>query len=408
MSMSKFSELLKGAVTVRAEGFFTERFINLCAAENILLWGIKKESENVIFANIYAKDFKKIKSAAKKTKSKVKIIKKTGAPFAAHRYKKRRLAVFGAVLLIFGVYFYSTHLMGIDISGNEATETEEIFAVLKEFGIYKGARLDSIDRKKVQNSIMTRLDTVAWIGINIKGSRAYVEIKERIEKEEAPDLSLPCDLIASSSGIIDELDVRAGQTMVKKREFVEKGDLLVSGAEDSVQTGIRYVHSYGEIYALTSKNISREYKKIFEEKSFTGKKRTKIGIKSKKSGTAIFSPSAPKFEHYETKTESFDIGGLCVEKTTYCEQSIKHTEKSEAEILEFGKKELCEEFEKGLKDGTEIKNFFAEIKEKSPETLVVTVNFELRENICEERIIDKIENLNYDIRAEDFYAEANQ
>lgn len=408
MLLSKFSELLKGAVTVKTEGFFTERFINLCAAENLLLWGIKKEGENVLFANIYAKDFKKIKSAAKKTKTKVKIIKKTGAPFAVHRYKKRRFALFGAVLFFGGVIFYSTHLMGIDISGNKATKTEEIFSALKEFGIYKGARLDNIDRKKVQNSIMTKLDTVAWIGINIKGSRAYVEIKERIEKEEPLDFSVPCDLVAACDGIIDELDVREGQTMVKKREFVEKGDLLVSGAVDSVQTGIRYVHSYGEIYALTNKSISREYKKVFEEKILTGKKRTKISIKSQKSGEKIFTPSAIKFEHYESKSKNYDLGGFCIEKITYYEQDIKYTEKSEKEILEFGKQELLKEFEKELKKGDEIKNFFAEIKQKDPKTLVVTANFELRQNICQERIIDKTENLNYDIRAEDFYAEANQ
>ena len=411
MFSSDFSIFLKGSVKIRVEGFFTERFLNLCTAENILLWGIKKEGGEILFANIYAKDFKKIKTAAKKTKSKIKIIKKSGIPFAAHRYRKRKFAFLGGILTFFCIWFYSTHLMGIDIKTDKKITKSEISTALEEFGVYRGVKVKSINRKEVQNNMMTRFGGIAWIGINIRGSRAYVEVREGILKEEGEDMSYACDLVASSDGIIDELDVREGQSLVRSREFVEKGDLLVSGAMDSVQTGIRYVHSYGEVFAFTTKSVSKEYKRKAEEKVATGKKQTKITIGAGDKKINLFLKSEPKYKNFEKHTKKFKsklLGGIFIEKNEFFEQKTVKVEKTDKEIFEFAKNEIVKKFKSELEKKSEIKKISANFKEKDPETLVVTVVFDLRENIAQERIIDKIENLNYDIGNGNLNAETNQ
>lgn len=402
--MLKLINFAKGYVHIIIDGYFTERFINICISNDILLWDIKRLGETRVTAKIMPADFHKIRTAARKTKSKVKITQKKGVPFLLFRYRKRKIALIGIAIFFFMVSYFSSHVMGIDITGNERVSTEKVITALKEFGIYTCAPLKNIDRKQVQNKMMTRFDEISWIGVNMRGSRVYIEIKERLDTKEGVALDIPCDLIAKEDGIIDELNVREGQSLVKRNEFVEKGDLLVSGAVDSTKSGIRYVHSYGEIYALTERNISGEYLLEFIEKVNTGaqKKKYSIGFLGKKIN--LFLKEEPKFKVYE-KTESVKeysilkniFPSVYIKTTVYNEQLEKKVKLTENQAFEKAKQELSEEVKKGISKETEIRNISAKYEKIDEKSIKVTVNFELRENIAEERAIDKIENLNYDI-----------
>ena len=95
-----------GYVNISVEGYFIERFINICISKGILLWNLKRKKSSFLYANIGMKEFKKIKEIAKITKCRVKIERKKGLPFILHRYKKRKLffaALIVVILFIFGM-----------------------------------------------------------------------------------------------------------------------------------------------------------------------------------------------------------------------------------------------------------------------------------------------------------------
>ena len=50
-----------GYVRVVIEGYYIERFINICTNNNIIIWNIKKEKNIRLYLNIGINDFKKIK-----------------------------------------------------------------------------------------------------------------------------------------------------------------------------------------------------------------------------------------------------------------------------------------------------------------------------------------------------------
>ena len=289
--------------------------------------------------------------------------------------------------------------MGIDITGNNRIKTQEVRDNLKEFGVYPGAKIKNIDRQLVKNKMMTRIDDLSWIGINIRGSRVYVEVKERLDTPLGIDNTAFCDLVAITDGIIDELDVREGQSVVKVKEFVEKGDLLVSGAVDSVTQGIRYVHSFGEVYALTEYEEKEEFSLTETERIYTGKEKKKRSILLFGKKINFYLKDKTDFKNYEkttVKKESI-IPGLYTESIVYKEQEIKKTQRSEKEVFEKAKKELSEKIKKSLQKNCTVKDISAKYEKKDKNTLIVYVKFMCRENIAEQRLIDKIENLNYDI-----------
>ena len=82
---------ITGMVKIKVEGFFIERFLNLCKNENIIFKSLEKKDSSFITFEIMKSDFRKLKVIARKTGCKVKIENKTGLPFFVNKYKKRKV-----------------------------------------------------------------------------------------------------------------------------------------------------------------------------------------------------------------------------------------------------------------------------------------------------------------------------
>ena len=90
MNLEEGIKKISGTVEVEVQGFFTERYINLCKINNINIWNIKTIGGGIVRFSIAIKDFKKLRKISKKTKCKVKILKKEGIYFKLFKYRKRR------------------------------------------------------------------------------------------------------------------------------------------------------------------------------------------------------------------------------------------------------------------------------------------------------------------------------
>lgn len=394
---------LRGYVVIQADGYFTERFLNICMRRGILLWDVKRMGETRLYACISIAGFLQLRQIASKTKTHVKIVKRCGLPFFLHRYRKRKPVLAGILLFALIIFYMSSHVMGIDISGAERIPQNAIMEGLREFGLYPGAKLSRLSPQLIQNQMMTKLDDIAWIGINIKGSHVYIEVKERLGVKRELNKNEPCNLIAANSGIIRLLEVKEGQTVVAVNTMVEKGDLLVSGILDSSKEGIRYVHSFGNIYADTIYKKSREYPIEFTEKIYTGNKKVRYSMKLLGYNFNLYLKNRAPYENFDKSFEEKTFKSnfsffphVLWKKDTFAEYTPKKTKRSLEQIVALGKKELGEEIEKELDKSTEIKNVDVSYLPLGNKVLV-TVEYACRENIALQSPIDKIENLNYDI-----------
>ena len=115
----------EGYVNIKVEGFFIERFINMCISKKILLMDIKRDKSTIMYANVGLSDYKNLRKIAKKTKSKIKIQSKKGLPFTAHKYRKRK--IFAVLFLIVAIIITvsSNYIWNIDINGNVNISKEE-------------------------------------------------------------------------------------------------------------------------------------------------------------------------------------------------------------------------------------------------------------------------------------------
>lgn len=317
---------LLGYITITVEGYFIERFINICNSKKILLWGIKRKKSSVMITKIGIQDFKRIKEVAKTTKCKIKINEKKGIPFILHRYRKRKIFLVMILIVSISIFITSNYIWNIEIVGLDKISNEEIIETLKENGIDLGTKKKDINTKEIVNNIRLQRDDIAWIGLDITGTNLKVEIVEAKEKPEIIDEDDICNIIATKDGIITKVIAQNGTATVKEGDVVKKGDILIEGWIEGQYTGTRYVHSEGTVQARVW--YSKKEKKYFEntEEVETGASENKYKININNFEINLYK-SIPNFEKYDTINENKKIKifsnfylPIQIQKTTYIEK----------------------------------------------------------------------------------------
>lgn len=381
-----------GYVRITVEGFFIEKFINICKNKELFLWGIKREKSSIMHANISIKNFKRVKEVARKTKCRVHIERKKGIPFILNRYKKRKIFGLGLLIILIAIFLSSNFIWNIEIIGNEKISTEELIQDLKEEGLEIGKLKSSIDRNNVRNNMRLKRNDISWIGINIKGTNAKIEIVEADEKPKVIDKDEYCNIVSDKEGVIEKIDANNGTALVKKGDVIKKGDILIGGWMEGKYTGTRYVHATGNIQAKIwySATEKVDLKQIKKER--TGEQEKKYGINFN-NFQINFYKTLSKFEKYDTiyarqKIKIFSDFYIPVEITQCNNFEIKEIEQNYTP--EEAKNIAIESAEEKLKNEispTEIINKNINVNE-TPEYVEVEVIYEVLENIgTEEKIV---------------------
>ena len=290
-----------GIVTITVEGFFIERFLNICRNKKIFLEDLHREKSTYIKVKILKSDFREVKHIAKKTKCKVKIAKKSGMPFLINRYRKRNVFAVAIIVIAIFIFIITKFIWNIEINGNETVSTEEIMQMLEEYGIKEGKLKSSINTQKISNLIRLKSDKFSWIGIAIKGTNAIITVEEVVKMPEMIDKNEICNIVASEDAIISKIVVQSGTARVNVGDEVKKGDLLVEGVMEGTFSGARKVHAEASVFGKILYSKERKEYFVQNEKIKTGNKEEKIEI-CINNFKINFNKGVSKFEKYDTIT----------------------------------------------------------------------------------------------------------
>ena len=245
---------ISGYVSFTARGGFPERFLNLCRMRGILLWDLQS-IDGIIHAKTDRHGYRRIRSVAKKSGMTVRISKKHGLPFFLNRHSNRAGLIIGACYCIAVLCILSTRIWSIDVIGNKTVPPEEIISVFEELGIKKGVAGKKVSINAVEIEALRRLPDLSWLNLNISGSSALIEVRERVVRPEAEDNSEPSDIVASRDGQIVILRPFNGTQEQKIGNPVLKGDLLISGIEENRDLTVSFCRAKGYVVARTNRSI---------------------------------------------------------------------------------------------------------------------------------------------------------
>ena len=346
MLIKIFIKYLIGYVRVVVEGYYIERFINICTTNNILIWNLKREKSIRLYLNIGISDFKKLSSICKKTKCRVKIESKHGIPFLINKYRKRKIFVILLILVIISIFFSSNYVWNIEVREENGLKFEHIMEDINEAGLEVGKLKSKIDAKDVIEKLRLKRDDIAWAGIELKGTNAIVKL---VKAEQAPNIideNEYCNIVANKSGLITKISAQNGTAKVKEGDVVQQGTLLIEGKMEGKYTEPRYVHATGEIQAKVWHTKSEKIYYSQEVTVETGDEERKYEIKIN-NFKINFSKRLSKFELYDTietekKLKLFSNLYFPISVITKNYKETKKTIKyyTTEEATELGKKEL--------------------------------------------------------------------
>ncbi len=264
-----FSYFLLGAVTVSVDYSNITPLLNLCMYKGIPYSDFCSGGDGVTM-RFRLTAYKILEREAGSRGIEYKVVRKQGLPFLLGRYRYRSGLFSGLLCATMLILLSQRFIWEIDVVGNEKLTSREVCEVLSEHGFSVGSYIPSANTERIENKILIDSDTISWISINISGTVAEVQIREREEPSSESVVTKPANLVASKSGIIEEVRIFRGNTVVASGQYVEKGDLLVSGLYDSVQVGFRFTRASGEVYARTVEEFYIEIPYEYEGKVYTG------------------------------------------------------------------------------------------------------------------------------------------
>lgn len=375
-----------GYIRISIEGYYIERFINICRNNKIAIWNLKRDKNVKLELNVGIKELKRVAKIAKKTKCKMRITKKKGLPFLFNRYKKRKLFFAFLIAIIIILAISSNFIWNIQIVEEDKDTMENLYQDVIDSGLTIGTMKSKINTKDIINKVRLKRDDIAWMGIELKGTNAIVKVVKATAKPDIIDDEDYCNIVSDKQGIITKISAQNGTIAVKVGDTVNVGTTLINGWMEGKYTGIRYVHAKGEIQAKVWHTKSKRIPYNTTERTETGKIENKYKIKINNFEINL-SKRLSKFEIYDTivmenKFKIFSDFYLPISLIKTTNKEVKEEQKNYEieEAKNLGIEQLQAELNNEIENKEKIVNKIINTYEKE-DGVEVYVTYEVLEDI---------------------------
>lgn len=394
--LKKAVKLLRGSVCVRAKSAYPERMLNLCSARGIEFWDVRWIDDTALSFCVARGDLRALRRAAEGCGAEVSIERTAGTPFFFARLRRRHALFAGGILCAALLLVNSLFIWDFEVTGNETVPTETILHALREHGVHRGTFIYSFRSQDICNRVLPELKDLCWVAVNVRGCKAYVQVRERVRAPERVNESEPTNVIAAKPGLITKVRALDGEKRVLPGTSVQQGQLLIAGVVDTGGTEkpsvtTRFLAGKGEVWARTWYDLTVRVPLTYEKKVYTGKEkrshtliwgenRLKIGAK----GSSICNVDCDKIKN-QTQWTLFGLFALPVtwETETLLPYELEIAARSRADAEAQGK-DMLETYLTALlgETGSVTQRRFSTAVEG--DTLVVTLSAECEEQIGKE------------------------
>ncbi len=378
--------LLKGQVTGRIECGFPERVLNLCGEYGIPFWDIRWESPAAFTFTTTWRDWRRLRKLSRRLGCEMKAQLWRGAPFFLGRLRRRYALWVGMVLCAGAMFFGSFFIWDFAIEGTETVSDTEILRALEEYGVGFGTFGYGVNSSTLRNFMLLEVPRLSYFAINVKGCRAYIQVRERVDAPPLMSQRQRGNTVAAKDALVTDILPWDGEKQVLPGTMVKKGQLLISGVVENDFAGVRYVRGMGKVYGRTWYTLRCQVPLTKAQKAYTGEERTERALLIGKKRIKIdFNSSHPGDTCDKiTSWKRWELpAGVALPVQTVTRRlryyTLEETERSREEALSLAKLVLTARLETCL-EGGEVLDLAFESREEDG-TLLVTLTAECREQI---------------------------
>ena len=279
--MKRLMNLLRGTVVLCVTGPFPERLLNLCAQHRLDFWQLEWLDDHTVRFTARRHQLGRLEELAERVECEIAVEQRRGLPDFLLRFRARYAFLVGLVLALGAVAVLSRFVLTIEVSGNQRLPTAVILSQLRQLGVYPGVYGPGMDRQQVAQEAQLALDDLAWMGINLHGTRLEVSVRETIPPAEGVDESGCWDIVARTAGLITHIEAERGQAKVIEGDTVAAGEVLISGnvameppEYSDLPTRYYPTHARGRVWARTWRTMTAVIPLTAQGKDYTGKEKT--------------------------------------------------------------------------------------------------------------------------------------
>lgn len=251
-------------VLIKVTGKNISLFIRKLLINNITYDKLKKINHKEIYIKISYDNY--LKLIKFKTIYKIEVIKLYGKVKYKSIIKKNKSHIISIILSLILLYIMSTTCFKINVVHNNKKLRSLVLDELKVNGIGKYKLIPSYNKRvKIINKIIKEnKNEIEWMEIERRGSILLVKLTERkINKKE--EVCENRHIIAKKSGIIKKISASHGDIVKGVNDYVQKGDIIISGNIIKDETIKKSLCAKGVVYAETWYTVSVSYPLYYEE-----------------------------------------------------------------------------------------------------------------------------------------------
>lgn len=233
------------------------RFINIIILDKELICKVDQENYNKII-NI-------------KTSYHIEVSKIYGLNYFKLIIKKNMIFIISFIIGILYLFFLSNIIFNIEIVHEDTEFRKIIYDELDNLNIKKYKFIKSYDyiQKAKEQIINSNKDKIEWIEIERVGTTYKVKLEKRIINNKEKENSKR-HLVAKKSGIIKKIDAYDGEITKKINDYVNKGDIIISGDIHKGEDIKESLSANGEVYAEVWYKVKVNMPLYYHEEKYSG------------------------------------------------------------------------------------------------------------------------------------------
>ncbi len=229
------------------KGKDVKRFLKSLYRRNIYFISITI-TNNELICKIDEINYNKLKDI--KTSYEIKVLKVYGFKRIINSIKYNVIFIIFFIIGMIYLIFLKNIIFKVNIIHDDKKLVEIIKNELDELNIKKYSFIKSYDYiQKVKEKILNdNLDTLEWIEIERVGGVYNIRLDKRIKNSDEKKSNLR-HLVAKKSGIIKKIIAKDGEIIKKVNDYVNKGDIIISGEIHKGEDIKNNLSVNGKVYA---------------------------------------------------------------------------------------------------------------------------------------------------------------
>lgn len=223
----------RGRVTFRGWGEHLASFLNEAARDGIVFFHTQR-SDKGLKAQVRMEDFRRLKRSARNSHTRIRITAKYGRPFLVARLLRRKGLMAGMAMMIAVLAVLSQMILFISVSGNQQIRSQTILEQAAQLGLKTWIWQRNVNLNQIAEVLTQQVQDAAWIGIKREGTHVNIQVVEKVKAQVSVEAG---NLVATKTGVVQDILVIQGNARIHEGELVRAGQVLIAKDSDKAAKG---------------------------------------------------------------------------------------------------------------------------------------------------------------------------